>query len=417
MARRPSLLLFAVLFAACGAKDVPAGNPLPQETLGRAHSITLEPYLRFLSRSHQDPVDYVLSLFDHADIVILCERWHMEMTQYDFILSLVRDHRFASKVGNVFTEIGSNSLTERGQGFLTTEGLSKEDVNASIVGIHRDLTFFPYWEKTNFSQFLLGLYRINQTLDGDRKLRWFPVDMPIDWSTMTRERYTEFRKTLGDRDRIMANQVIDRLGVLRASKDSRQKALVIMNYRHAFAPIDFVDGGKGDNVGRYLFEAFPGRVANVLLNTVSVLPGADDRTVRTSLIHEGKWDAAFAVKSNPWVGFALKGSPFGEDAFDLFPFREHKARYQDVFTGFVFFEPLSSHRMAIGIPGFIGDDFADEYARRYEVFRGEKLPSDDWAGIKKGMETVREYRYDDMDAEEWPKGKPSVQIDRWFSGH
>jgi hypothetical protein len=78
-----------------------------------------------------------------------------------------------------------------------------------------------------------------------------------------------------------------------------------MNYRHAFNDFKFADnelrayyGGKADkvvrkNVGKYIFEAFPGKVSNVMINSLAVLPGGTDQRAITTTINNGKWDAAF----------------------------------------------------------------------------------------------------------------------------
>ena len=62
-----------------------------------------------------------------------------------------------------------------------------------------------------------------------------------------------------------------------------------MNYRHAFNDFAFSDGSKGDNVGRYLFEAYPGRVANVWFNSFGLLPGTTDRNPILAPIQEGRF--------------------------------------------------------------------------------------------------------------------------------
>jgi hypothetical protein len=43
----------------------------------------IAPYVDFLKKQNQNPVDYVMGLFDKYDMVILCERHHAENTQYN----------------------------------------------------------------------------------------------------------------------------------------------------------------------------------------------------------------------------------------------------------------------------------------------------------------------------------------------
>ncbi len=56
-------------------------------------------------RHRQDINDYVMGLFEKYDYVVLCERHHQDMTQYDMIYDLVTDSRFVDNVGVVFKEI------------------------------------------------------------------------------------------------------------------------------------------------------------------------------------------------------------------------------------------------------------------------------------------------------------------------
>ena len=201
----------------------------------------------------------------------------------------------------------------------------------------------------------------------------------------------------------MAEQIIETV----RGFEGRRKALVIMNYRHAFRP--YPDGDKGDNVGRYLYEAFPGKVANVLLNSLRPTLGTTDERVLFVPIHEGKWDAAFEVVGNAPVGFDFAGSPFGADSFDLFPFRLQSATYQQMFTGFVYYEPPDRHRMVVGIPGLLADGFAATLDERQAIMGEPPLTADQRAEI----ETRRTLTYADYAPAYWTATKQ--QIARWLT--
>lgn len=64
-------------------------------------------YEDFLASQNLSAKEYILSLFKKYDIVILCERDHRELTQYDLILEVISDEQFRAEVGNVYTEIGN----------------------------------------------------------------------------------------------------------------------------------------------------------------------------------------------------------------------------------------------------------------------------------------------------------------------
>ncbi len=349
--------------AVAGDDDAATAETKPS---GRA---AIEPYVAFLAKQRNKPVDYVLGLFDDHDIVIVCERFHPEWTQYELLHELVSDPRFVDRVGHIFTEVGTSSLRRHVAGLLSDDGLSDEELEKGLLDIYRG--FRHLWPYPNFLGFLRNIHQLNRTLPPDKDLTLYPSGMPFEWSGMTKERRKEFQASLSNRDQVMAQQIIDTFKEMRKRPQGRNKALVIMNYRHAFRP--FPGGEKGDNVGRYLFEAFPGRVANVLLNTVYPTWGSTDENIRFLPIQEGKWDAAFGAVGNPRVGFDFDSSPFGKDSFDLWPFTLHSASYQDMFTGFVFYEPLEAHRLVVGVPGVLGDGFAKVLDDRRAIAGEEPL--------------------------------------------
>ena len=416
MAARLLLLTTAALCTACSA-DRAAPTPSPaSNTHARAYDPAIGTYVAFLEKPLAAPVDYIMGLFDQYDVVVICERDHRDVTQYELFLDLVKDPRFAQNVGHVFTELGSSSLQDYVEDFLQTTGLSAEEVKARALHIYRN--FSPFlWEKTNFFEFLQQIYDVNRKLPAESRVHLYPSDVPFDWATMTAALWQEFQRTLDRRDRIIADQVINRFSSIRASGKKRRKALVIMNYRHAFAPIAFRDDeDSGDNVGRYLFEAFPGQVANVLLNRDRPLAAASDHVDVETLIQGGKWDASFRVEGDPNVGFDLRGSPFGLDAFDMFPYRPTDAKYQDVFHGFVFWRPLSQHRCKRGIPGLFDDGFEAVYFARQRDFLGKDASTAERTEFAAILSTVREWPCADSRPgdPEWPDGTPNEQIDRWL---
>jgi hypothetical protein len=190
---RALLLLLSVALGACAQ---PGYDP------------ALRPYVDFLSQGHPTPVDYVLDLFDEHDLVIVCERFHGETTQWDLLFELVSDERFSSGVGHVFTELGVSNLQPALDELMATPALDDGELNRRLLHIYRDLSFHPMWAKSNFFDFLARVYRLNQTLEPGHRITIHFSDMPFEWKGMTAERYASFQETLGERDRVMARQVI-----------------------------------------------------------------------------------------------------------------------------------------------------------------------------------------------------------------
>jgi hypothetical protein len=278
------------------------------------------------------------------------------------------------------------------------------------MDFHRNCSFFPLWDKQNFSYFLNGLYNLNQRLAREKKVNLFPSDMPFEWGTMNEDRLKKFWDSIGTRDSVMASQIIQKFDGIRKSAAKRKKALVIMKYRHAFGhKFEHPVGVKPNNVGRFLFERYGERVANVYVNGYAIMPGSTDRKNVAAAIQNGKSDAAFKALQLTDVGFDFDGSPFGEDQFDIWPFRQD-FKYKDVFDGFVFYEPVDEHLLVVGIPGIIDSAFAPEILRRYALYnqlpvQTTKLTSD-LDSIKTLYNVKREFRYEMLDS-------LTAQIQKW----
>lgn len=325
-------------------------------------------YTNFLENQNQSAKDYVLSLFDQYDYVILTERAHYEKTQYDFIIDLISDKRFINNVGNIFTEIGVSTQRDNVKAFLQADNLSEEEVKQKALDIYRNIEYLE-WDKSSYYYFLIKLYEINSELKPNKKLNLEYSDIPFSWSDFdSKKQYVEFQKTLiSKRDSIIASQIISTIKSDEFTKNRSHKALIILNYRHGFTNIRLTQNGpKENNTGRYLKEYFQDKLASVLINTV--YNRNDDNFY---LIKEGKWDAAFELTQKNNIGFDFANSPFGKDTFDLYPI-QNDLTYNDVFQGFIYISPIDSFIFEKGVPNFITDDFKTEFQRRsllqgYEV--------------------------------------------------
>jgi len=108
------------------------------------------------------------------------------------------------------------------------------------------------------------------------------------------------------------------------------------------------------------------------------------------------------------VGFDFDGSPFGADTFDLFPVGAAHLTYADAFTGFVFHEPLTRHRLVTGVPEVIDSAFATELVRRFlvaGVFETERAARDSIAVLGVRRETGYEALPQDVPLR--------AEIERW----
>jgi hypothetical protein len=302
------------------------------------------------------------------------------------ILAVASDSRFQQQSGYIFTEIGAATLQPYLESFLMDDQLSDQQVTEKLRHVAWNIGHGGLWEKTNFYDFLRKIHSLNRSLPRERRVHVCPTDGDFDWENATKESWAEQRRTLESRrDQIMADHVISKFNEIRQA-GSRNKALVIMNWRHAFPHLKGKDGKTFRNATGFLMDAYPGLVANVMINSLVPLPGIGDQGGQYTAAQKGKWDAAFVVLGNPDLGFDFKGSPLGEDAFDNWSFFPTDLRYQDVFTGFVFFKPLDAHRQSFGFPpGVLDQAFGDELVRRIRIMGGNANKDE----IEQGLGTVQ----------------------------
>jgi len=403
-------VVLSLVQATC-AVDAGSGAKAPA-----GYDKAIDEYVRFIEAQKQTPVNYVMGLFGKYDIIVLCERAHPETTQYDMIFELASDRRFQRQVGHIFTECGSVARRPAVEELLTNDTLTDEQAQQKLREIYRNFSFGAIWEKTNSYDFLRRIAQLNRTLAKESRVHIWPCDIESDWSKTTKENYSQIQQQLGQRDKIMADNFAAKFDEIQESPGSRKKALVIMNYRHAFTHFRLERGGKVKNIENmtgFLMAAYPGRVANVMINATGIFVGDRDNPAGITPVQSGKWDAAFAVAGNPSLGFDFKGSPLGDDPFDYFPFPIPVSyTYQDVFTGFMFHKPLSEHRMSFGVAGLLDPEFTAELVRRCRIAGGTEPPEELAKQFQQWVGTVKVSDYNNKEI--FPKNDCQEKIEQWL---
>ena len=301
------------------------GFNCPQKFQKHLLTPEVKKYKQFLLEQKLNSKEYIFELFKTNDIVILCERSHRETTQWDFITEIVEDKRFINNIGNVFTEYGSYIKQEQLDTFLRTTFLEDTVLNKEVAKLSN-------YMNTGFFNFIKSLNVLNNKLPDTLKINEYFTDA---------NKYHEYIRTSIDsnrvkRDSLMAFKIISQFKNIQ--KENRKKCLVITNYRHAFGKVIKNDTEVGQfnyNQAKYIFDAFPNKTANVIINGLTMTLFQIHYPV-----HYGIWDRAFEENGNISVGFNLKDSPFGKSQFDMYPFiNRNDIKYDDVFTGYIFVNP------------------------------------------------------------------------------
>src|SRR5579863_5010299 len=325
----------------------------------------------FIRNNSRKPVDYIFDLFNKYDIVVLSERLHTEYTQYELISQIVTDRRFEDRVGNIFTEIGSVSFQDTLNRYLNSSYSTEDELNkrTSILQRNGTSSVHALWDATNLFDLLKTVNKLNCTISDSNRINWYFTDLTTNWETTTSENWLRGLTPL-IRDSLMEMHIIQKYRGL-ILHQRRKKALVIMNTPHsfgAFVPksgipcqwmnIPLMSYLENKSTTARLMNDLPGKIANVMINTVSQKFGPVLIPVQN-----GKWETAFALAGNPAVGFDFAGSPFGGDSFDEFYINGNSVKYKDIFTGFVFYQPLEQYIEKSGFP-YEFDYFEDTLLRR-----------------------------------------------------
>ena len=346
MKRLLSIFLIGLITISC--KTIKIGQSKPDGNL--------KVYTDFLGKENTSAKDYIFGLFKKYDIVILCERDHNEITQYELILDILRDKRF-SKIKNAYFENGNSYYNNELNKILSNGEISIPQAINEITNIQRNI--FPVlWEKTNYYYYLTEVFKFNKSLPTEKKINIHNLDFGLNWQSATEKEIDSLTSLVPQRDSVMAENFFTRYNA-----SNSKKALVVLNFRHAFLK-DFVR----KNTGYYISYKYKNKVANVLLNSIIITSRkvADISVPITAISspQKGKWEASFLVANKDNLGFNLNGSPFGRDGFDLVPI-ENDYTYSDVFTGFVYYKHMRDFEQSISYQGFIDEGFYDELLRRY----------------------------------------------------
>lgn len=320
-------------------------------------------YVTFLQKNDTPPIDYLEGLFQEKDLVMICERDHREITQYDLLYDIISQDWFSDEVKNIIFESPSVSIQKELDDLLFAEDLSDAQIELKTKHIYQNLGFNPLWEKSNLYSFIVKVAHLNRDRCKYKKIRIIGAEVKFSWDDIRNEaQYKEFQKSLNHRDQDMARNISDWY-----KSGSNNKALIIMNYRHAYTNVYWKRKMKTDNVGRYLKEEFPNELTNIFLNSY-----ANRRYSWKGKFHaKKKWDLAFQENHNKAVAFSLKDSPFGNDRFDDYSYIATKLKWYDAFDHFIFYNPLSEHINSNGMDNIIDAEFRKELERRYRIIDKE----------------------------------------------
>lgn len=368
-----NIFYFAIFLIFC---RYPVTGQISSDNPGTYASV--EEYADFL-RSCPLPLDYIFSLFEEADIVVIGERDHRDTTQYTLILDILSDPRFIRDVGYVYTEVGNVNRTDAANEFIKGDYTDQESFENAFNDYYRNENYEPLWEKYNRYQFLKGLYEINRKLTGSDKITLGLTDLSFDWNGMTREQYADFvrlySQSFSFRDSMMAVN-FTRQYEEQPLRNGKRKALLITSAPHAeklpeIPVMISVKNAEGKMVSKrdtvrtqgYFLKRRYGNNCRILAMNFYRYKNKFTPGLPVALSGEGKWDAAFELTGCKPVGFNLDGNIFGNT-----PANYPGLVWEDIYDGYLFYEPFYRFVCAMGIPGVVDKPFSKELVKRTAMY-------------------------------------------------
>lgn len=315
-----------------------SGNPSKQSILGFSYPFKyIEPpsnhltlsYINHLKKEDLSPKEYILSLFDNYDIVVLEECSHRQQEEWDLIYSIVTDSLFVSGVGTIFTEYGNACDQNDIDSLINRVYATESELEMAIPQATHIMTY-------SYFNFLKRINLFNAMLPDSVKLKVFACDILKGKYFLTHNQVSD--NSMENRDSLMAQPILEWY------QKTKRKCLVVTNYRHSFAyrnPHDETtkDLHLLDNQAQYIFDLYPDKFANVLYFGGSPM-------ISPLQFANGQWGVAFKKTHYAPKGFSLQNSPFGEDGFDMFRLtkqQQNNVKYKDMFTGIVFQTPENTY--------------------------------------------------------------------------
>jgi len=374
----------------------------------------LKPYVDFLQNNEfKSAKDYILSKFQTKDIVIISERDHRDLSQYDVIFDILKDPKFK---GNIYTEKGCSNNYKKINNFLLNSNLSTEDMEKELLSIYRDIDYTVIWEKYNFYALLKTIYQINKTRQDNNKILLFPLDLKFDWKDFDCHSqyklfvdYSEYGPI--ERNVVMGQNFVKFFEYAKKRNPERKQALVIENTYHGYIRIPkFIPLPTQPQIysaGEYIYKTYPKITTNIYINYYT-------QGYSKGLTNKGLFDAAFYYTKIDNIGFDLKNTPFGNSKFDLYNFGGsdyEEVNFDYIFDGMIFYKPVSEMNLVIGIPNVYPKEYEKQFFKRLALVDGityEKSVNEN----KDYLKVINEIKR--FSISEKRKRKIYKQIIQWF---
>jgi hypothetical protein len=193
--------------------------------------------------------DGIFAAFESHPLVGLGDQ-HDLANELAFYGRLIRDPRFAAKVGNVVAEFGASQHQDILDSYLAGEDVPYADLSK----VWRNTVAFEPSPGVGYQTFLAQVREVNKELAPNKRIRVLLSEPPIDWSTVTTKE--AWQHIYDQRDSHAAQFIVKEI------LNTGKKALVIYGYGHFFPPLLPstwpIPSAGGDTLGEIVKRSHPG---------------------------------------------------------------------------------------------------------------------------------------------------------------
>jgi len=322
----------------------------------------LKMFSDFLRLNGGDPKAFILKALAEHRIVIMGEVHHRPL-YWRFNSSLVSDPDFAKNVGTIYMELPCHAQP------LMDTFLAKSELDTSpVIDLLRDM-MVSGWPDQEMLDFIVSVWKVNQTLPSNLRVRIVLADCARPWSKWTNPEDIPFHEYEIDRNSIMAKIISEDI---RKHNNDKRNALFIVGFMHANLNQSWLGGNIPiHTAGWHLRQEFGDDV-------FGIFPHGPVETNNGRIFGRlglGLFDSAIAAVGGKPIAFPLADGPFGDLRFDAAPDQPTGSKFKDGFNGYLYLGPLENEEFSGLIPGFYSDEFVKELDRRWRLTSGEGLVS------------------------------------------
>jgi len=299
------LAMVIATLAVAGTGEEVEKKPLPE--LAPELQTELTDYLK---QNWQSPEAYVVSKFEHHDIVFLGE-YHRIKHDVQLVHNLI-PRLYAAGIYNLGIEFGAEEMQQKVDQLLAAPAYDEK--------LAREIMFesLPFWGYTDYMDIYRAAWKLNNSLPSSaRKFRVVNLNYIPRFELVKEEMTPEDWAQVwyrGDDDEVMAGVI------LREFVDEKEKALIYSGNHHAFTryrqPLyDFqqqkLHGLKDNRMGNLVYAKIGDRAFNIYLHS-SWWSKKDTDYQASGYPVGGVIDRVMREFADTRVGFDVRGTPFGE---------------------------------------------------------------------------------------------------------